>query len=397
MHDYTPDPSHFIETIPLIDDSDEPDAENFAVTNEALADNVAYVRLVAASNACSNFLAPVATVTDAGSNATHLVAACWQPVTQDWVGMFAEQPFGTSGLVYTGTTHCSGIPWTLGGLGTGGISLGILAACASSADMGTVFVSLKDPTGTNIVHNATTTTQPFLNTLATATVVFTPSGYLLFGTEQSGGTFTGHAASSTDGSGVWTDLSSSLPSGWATGAHAIEASYSATNGKALTNPRAVLVAFSTLSSSFSQLLANDGSGGFVDVTPAFVGTGLGSIFGLAWNAGLKLWGLTVLPPGSVGGTFYTSADGLTWTLQHTFPVGIGPSSIAAVGFTWFVRISGLPVRMLCTPDNGASWTTVSCSVAADNLASSGNQLLAWKATTSHAFSLQAGFMSGGQY
>ena len=52
--------------------------------------------------------------------------------------------------------------------------------------------------------------------------------------------------------------------------------------------------------------------------------------------------------------------------------------------------------MLCSPDNGATWTTVSCGAGASNLVSSGHQLLVWN-TTNHAFSLQAGFMSGGQY
>jgi hypothetical protein len=439
--EYAGDPNNFPEEITEIDDSDAPNATNFALATDALADRTAWLRdqlnnRQLSQLAAGNFKRPITTIVGPGSIAMNLGAVAWDAAYERWAALFQ----GSTGL-FAYDTHSSGDAWV--NLNSSAISANYALAGASDGN-GNFAALLNQGTvvATARVSQAGTlsgpTTQTFLGNIVQGVMVYVPSGfasgYFMLGCQQSGSTFTCKLASSATGAGAWADNTSLLPTAgsfnWQTGTNNVAGFVSASDlAGSFTYPVVFGMCGITPGTDASRLLGF-GSSGFVDITPSVL-TGK-CLTGLAYNAVLGLWGILCFDNGPFC-YLYTSPDQATWTLQYKFAPSIGAiqsGGLACVGAVWAAHlgqvgptpISGINPggtwdRLMLSSDGGVTWTTASMNLGGwtagppigpapglgpspngvyqfPRLVSNGNQLIAYN-NVNHSFSLQVGTMPAG--
>lgn len=188
----------------------------------------------------------------------------------------------------------------------------------------------------------------------------TGKGYFV-GATQSGGSFTGAAASAT-AAGTIVNLSGSLPAGWASGTNHVGNFRSATNDTTFV----VLLCGVSPGTDTARLLNAGIIAGSTDITPSVLTSKIG--VGIGYDV---LTGLWVLCAADTGATyFYTSPDLIAWTLANKLG-GTNPphaKEFAVVNGIWVYvdnSYQGFPnsSTVYLSSSDGAHWNRAQMMVA----------------------------------
>ena len=336
---YAGNPGSYPFTIGLIDDSDAPNASNFNLSPQGLADRTSYLtkRVGLAGfdwkSRIAIALLPGATTTIRGG------AGAWDPLHSQWLlgfGIAGAQSIllATAGMDPGDVTATE---WTQ--IGSGYVYNGAAnapVACAPDPNGAGFWALVNVPSSTEIqvqfVANVSSAWSNSRTVAGAATGAMTTFlGSLFYVTEA------GLISSTADQGGTWTDFNTGLGT---------------SNGRFAQSPTVLC-----MGSGVRIWSTPDG----VAWTETTLATGSSHVLvGVDWDTTRSLfvaWLQHVASP--YDSQIWTSPDGVTWTESSTGPVGIFAYGFAVVNGDWVATlldvVSGGPSGQVTSFDGGSTW------------------------------------------
>lgn len=314
MHDYIGNPS-FPQAVSLIDDSDSPNAGNFGAGFEGALDRTSYLRALIGANAAVNWHTgtfPLSGQTFIaayfGRGYTNVLGATVIALDNLWA--LTAWDGGVAGAFWSSVDNGR----TFTSIATAGSGFIPIVKCLTDTGGGVGFcqfgrsskVYRYDGTGTI----ATVSSSGWDATFGVSWFNATTSKSYFVGGLQSGGSFTGSAASYAVPTTV-VNLSGNLPTGWVSGTNHPGEFFAANDGTTY------LVAMGGVTAGVdtARLLNAGVLSAPTDITPAIC-TGK-IISGIAWDSTRSLWLMAL--NNSTDSFLYSSPDHITWTLVRQVP------------------------------------------------------------------------------
>lgn len=380
MHNYAGDPTNFPANVGLIDDSDTPNAGNFNVAPENLADRTAYLQRLVQQQRCFNWTKSLAPPTADFDGNNLLTFTYSHPVWDDYYGRWLMGcQYNSSDVLGTLMGSYNLLQWvqvkSLIVSPAGGTMTTI--ADPSTGDVLIIGVN-SDPAGETTLYHPSTNTKSSYNVYPSFTLNQVTEGYAMSG--------------SPDGWAFWSynDSSHVLPqffynSGgsahtWTTAA--FSGYTDAANWKvqaAAYNPGASkqILLFPTGTNPAQYVSSTDGLTYTGRTMPAIGASG--TITGAAYDIYRSLWWM-ISDTGSSSFKLWKSSDGIAWTLVSTisYPTskgiavdGDGNIYVLAEFGNRVFAVGGVPTRKadfrtLVSTDNGLTFKVTDMMVGYDS-------------------------------
>lgn len=318
--------------------------------------------------AVANWGAPIANIDPSNVGGTTVTTACWDSYHEQWIAYGYDFGTGSSGdQAYT--TYDGGKTWHQ----ISGLSIGILSnvfglgVCVNPANGQFVVVRAAVPAATlsATVGNqiSGTTTTSITGHAEAGALLMDPvnTNHMTFvGATGVAGPYTGLGLS-FDGVTTWTDITSSLPTGWQSGTSNVM------NFLGVSGPTGNVWALQGQRPGTDSSLLMLQTNVFGDITPTFLSSGTTrEIRGLAYDFVQSLWGVLTQDNSSPPNVeLWTTPDPIsgasTWTKAHQF-TGYWGGGLCVVGNVWAVYLQditnhGLGNQVLWSPNVVPSSTT----------------------------------------
>lgn len=263
-------------------------------------------------------------------------AACWDAFSGQWMVACEVPDVSVQPALMQSP---DGKMWRNISGGVTGASARIPWAVVTNPSNGDIALLRSDGTTTSFTRwaggtgAAVDTVQGFLAAVDQGVLSYFNGGFIFVGaTNLLGNNWTGASATSTNGVGVWTNATASLPAGFASGVGNPILQWLTAQ-----SPTTLVIAMcgKTVATSTSRLMSQTTSspGAWTDITPAVLGGTAKQIRGLTYSANDALWGLLAVDASN--SYLYTSPDLVTWTLVHTF-TGFLAGGVSVIGSVWGV-------------------------------------------------------------
>lgn len=324
-----------------------------------------------------------------GSSATDVADMKWDPFRQRWITVLNasnDRAFAS---------YDSGLTWSQWGPNLG---VGLQAVAISSVDGSMVMGGVVTGNGFAVFLPANgggiTTTSGLTGLNGTTAMVgkFFAGLFILYGAAQSGGSFTGGAYKSSDGT-TFTALT--LPGAFASGTNHVGQVLATQND----SPAKLLIAIcgATAGSDVAKVMSSSDGSTYADVTPAAVSGKI--ITGLHYSADMGLYG--ILAYDGTSSYLFTSTDAVTWGTATKIFSNIRADGLGSVGQIWTVSLVASGLRRLAysndLQDTRWSWAPGLSGFAESSgvarMQNNGNQVALWNGANA-AISSQAGSLPG---